>query len=318
MTHTTPRFNAPIPEYADLNFLFYRWGYDQLGENGLKLFERSIALHCDEGLLRFYGYLTLCDQLSTIPSDIKDLPDDFFEESKNLNEEDDDRGESRLIKWVQEAIEPPKFFKAYSNKKYENKNYGLTQEQLEQLGFVFIDDDDLPEFYWIYSLGFSDHDTVLIDSIDHEGEELISLERGLKIKHINGSYQTVHVYHYSEPEFSFENILCTRVGVKVFEQVTGFYNHGLSEEQIQEHLPKPLNETSKKRHSNLARVNQKRKLTDDDLLKTCSVYKQIQDKNPNWELTDLRETVGDSLGVSGQTVKNHIQKAIERGLIQES
>ncbi|MBO1927882.1 hypothetical protein J3998_09865 [Thiomicrorhabdus sp. 6S2-11] len=40
-----PKFNAPIPEYVALDFLFYRWGYDQIKFNGFGYFLNDLEAH---------------------------------------------------------------------------------------------------------------------------------------------------------------------------------------------------------------------------------------------------------------------------------
>lgn len=53
MNTTPPRFNAPIPEYADLNFLFYRWGYSEITqpEVARKMFLDLVSQYVESGSL---------------------------------------------------------------------------------------------------------------------------------------------------------------------------------------------------------------------------------------------------------------------------
>ncbi|QCU90258.1 hypothetical protein [Thiomicrorhabdus sediminis] len=80
--------------------------------------------------------------------------------------------------------------------------------------------------------------------------------------------------------------------------------------------PQFIEQPIRKSPCNLDKVNEKKKLSDEELNKTVNLFNDVKNENPNWGITSVRDEVGDRLKMSGQAIKKRLDKAKERGLME--
>lgn len=271
------RFNAPIPEYADLNFLFYRWGYGQLGDKGLSMFCKNIEQHCFEGMLRFY--------LQT------ENPIALISETSESDSTEQEREEITSA-----------FFST-----------GATKEQLEKSGVELHDlDGDIAE---IVSMSVQpERGEVYV--LNYEGNYAWeTLMKGENLSDPRARFQTTNGKGFAEAIHSFDEIFVERKNLMAFEQKSGSFNHGLSDNYIEEHAPDLTKEQKSQRKYNP--INNLKGhvtlLTIEQNESTIQAYEDAKRRHPHDRSKTVRLQTAAEI-ISERQKKKIGGKAIERRL----
>jgi hypothetical protein len=328
MNTLPPRFNAPIPEYANLNFLFHRWGYNQLGENGLKLFYDAVQGYVEEGLLKFYifnsGYDLVVDDSH---KDWNNLPYEFFEETyKSISESESIPDSNFTLEWkTGNDLEDMKAFEAAymlarlkmgrETDEQKNRNYGLTAEELKKHGFRFVDHKNSPNFYQLKDFEINDDETINIQLIQYSDSEAVIVEKGFKPVKTDSplGVDIEAIYHKHLPDIGLMEIICQRNNLRGFEQKTGFLNHGISDKLLKKYAPTPTTEEKNKGGKHLKGFI--KKLSNEQLERTALAYAQAKKLYPQSNTKGVRlQTAAEIITkLEGQKIGDRgVQKRLEK------
>jgi hypothetical protein len=276
MNVNTPKFNAPLPEYIDFNFLFYRWGYDQLGDNGYKQFSLDVNRHI------FFGGMMLH----------LEYPYDYIREAGRSFFEGDNKG--------------------YKTHYFSNEIWDMINP--------FKDGDDVSLDHVLIGFGMMERDEQCfnVEHLLHNNERLIPIEFEFDLSTLHENYDNGDRKVVCQTKlkgyrlYPLDHIVLKRKHLMAFEQKTGFYDHGLTDNEIQEHAPDMLGDKlnhRQKKINNLHQINESRKLSTQDLFETGRVYKEIKERNPKLTKTVAMERAGEALGISGVAVRERLKKA---------
>jgi hypothetical protein len=312
---------APIPEYADLNFLFYRWGYQHLGDDGLKLFYKAVQGYVEEGLLKFYIFSSDYDLVvGDSNKDWDKLPYEFFEETyKSISESESIPDSEFIFDWpTDNEHEDLKAFEARSmllsltmgreTDEQRNRNYGLTIKELKKHGFSFVDHKNSPNLYQLKNFQINDDETIIIEFIQYLDSEAIIVEKGFKpIKTDSPLGVSVEpIYHEHFPEIGLRELVCQRDNLRGFEQITGFLNHGFTDKFLKKHAPTPTTEEKNKRGKHLT----SKKLHKDEVSFTVSAYEAAKEQYPQ------SNTKGVRCATAAEMVNKKYNKTIKAKAIE--
>lgn len=263
MSNTPPSFNAPIPEYADFNFLFYRWGYDHLGDNSYKLFRKSVLdyFYSDE-------LIVLIDMNDHAAANFPKQPDVFM-------------GIEDVFLSSEELLELN-----FTSLIDENKHTPVDLLNIDLTGKAKVIAKDL-----------NGGETLFMDvSFDEEGIAAVGkVETQEELHWIWEDYSRFYFEREIE-EVDFSSLLVERNNLKAFEQKTGFFNHGLTDEQVLKFAPNPSEEDKVKRLSSLRKVNEAQKKESQIKRQALErLYPEIIKTHTNIGVTDLRNTLADAV-----------------------
>jgi hypothetical protein len=283
-----------------LNFLFYRWGYQHLGDDGLKLFYKAVQGYVEEGLLKFYIFSSDYDLVvGDSNKDWNKLPYEFFEETYKSISESESIPDSEFIFDCQTGNEHEELIEldgrfmlmrltmGRETAEQKNRNYGLTIKELKKHGFSFVDHKNSPNLYQLKNFQINDDETIHVEFIQYLDSEAVIVERGFKpIKTDSQLGVSVEpIYHEHSPEIGLRELVCQRDNLRGFEQKTGFLNHGFSDKFLKKHAPTPTTEENK-RGKHLKKFT--KKLSNEQLENTALAYEEAKKQYPQPNTKCLR------------------------------
>lgn len=274
-----PNFNAPIPAFASLNFLFYRWGFNSLEiiNNSMAFFESQLWTYLEEDNLDFYyKFYYQFDNYELFSSNI----------------------ERPLVSIGHSLLEPK------------------TESELEKLGFKrFCTENDF--LYLKADIGFIwADDYTEISMLEHDNKKLHTFFEE-ETKEGSG-------FKYGYLMANYDEIYLERNQLKAFEQKTGFVNHGLTIEQLDQYLDINSKDARSSNRNNLEAHNQQRALSEQDYIDTVCYFREVREKNKTWLKGSTFEAVSELLEkkngkrITGKSVEKRLKKAESKGLIDKN
>ncbi|QKI89922.1 hypothetical protein [Thiomicrorhabdus xiamenensis] len=231
-------FYAPIPIYPNFDFLFYRWGFGQIGKpkdkDCLDQFATLITQYHDEQELHFlYNANYFLCHVNVMCSNRTVPP---FKDGWRL--------------WD----------RLFCRDSVSETEHGVTENEIDQLGFELIDQYPMEangEFkqpmLQIEMMSINRDFQIEIDEISFLGKEAKFIEVAKILNEVDPRQREI-LYRSAELDpVNFNEVFTTRENLMAFEQKAGFMNHGLTPDQVEEYAPMPTIEQINKRKEKMLR-----------------------------------------------------------------
>lgn len=276
-------FNAPLPELISLDFLLYRWGFHTLGKDANRALANNFEAYLRE-LLLFTLYVDNCNGEFA-----------FIEEQPTF---------SRLRS---------SFF-AFNDAKTGDLKW-FSKEVLNEIGLeVSWEPYQLIEIVYLRL----ERNTVLENGFSKP----CFVIDGIRIYNTFGFFidsKTLNdalVYTRADWRFQAADIFIKRESLKAFEQISGFYNHELSKEELKPYMDKKNAYKDKDKYpEHLRIINDSRKLPSEKEQNTINEYIAAKTENPQHGKTALLTTTAERISeiegkqITYRGVESRLKKA---------
>jgi len=266
MNSTPPRFNAPIPEYADLNFLFYRWGYDELGLYGKETFLIDVEQHFkNTGLKLFFDSRRSKYEVMTMRQPgIHFIPAKHF---YNLTLEE------MLSSELRERAKEQKYMMLSDLEELEYYD-SLAECEFIEVALCYVQDSQMV----VIDLIKDNHAAVLVLTEETDIDICFKVEN--KGETLEYSSKEVKVA-YKNPALDFKEIAVQKDNLKAFEQKAGFYNHGLTPKQVEHYSALPSEQEKRKKTARGQHLKEYvTPLTTEQIKLTLWAYEEAKKQHP--------------------------------------
>jgi hypothetical protein len=300
MNTTPPRFNSPLPKYVSIDFLFYRWGFDNYGARRRQHFAEAInRFISDEGLVT---RLSLSRPFH-LPNERREF---WFVVAVSMENFSIREFRKYLLRGAR--TEPPYEIHEHMRLLWFNPD-NKPKIDFYNAQNCYFGDSDFPEVYCL----IKENSCVFFG---HKGEG-----EGSEMLCVTGNHIAFHDEYEAAllpnlKELPHSVIYFERDNVRAVEQKTGFYQHNLSDEQLEQFAPTPTDE-EKAKHTNKRGKHLKyfvKTLNEEQQELTVLAYKEAKRQHPEDRTKTSRLTTAAEI-VTEKEGKKISYKGVEARLL---